>query len=92
MATDEFGFENYTVDEIRAAFANHASDDDWGVPSMYEDSLISALRGEFDAAGNPAEVFVTVDNETREAVTHYPDGSTTRQPVHPNFAAWMGWV
>jgi len=39
--------ENYTVAQIREAFAEYASRDDWGVPAMYEDTLISALRGEY---------------------------------------------
>lgn len=40
--------ETYSVEQIRAAYAKHASDDDWGVPSFYDDSLIAALRGEYD--------------------------------------------
>jgi hypothetical protein len=39
--------ETYSVAEIRAAFAQYASADDWGVPSFYEGGLISALRGEY---------------------------------------------
>lgn len=37
------------------------------------------------------EIYVTVNPRTREAVTHYPDGRVTSQPVHPEFAKWMGW-
>lgn len=40
--------EAYSVEEIREAFAKHASEDDWGVPKFYEGTLIAALRGEFD--------------------------------------------
>lgn len=40
--------ETYTVAQIREAFRKHAHDDDWGVPSFYEDGLIDALRGEYD--------------------------------------------
>lgn len=47
MAKDE-NVENYTVAQIREAFAKHASKDDWGVPSFYDESLIAALRGEYD--------------------------------------------
>lgn len=39
--------ETYSVAEIRAAFANHARDDDWGVPFFYDTGLIAALRGEY---------------------------------------------
>lgn len=40
--------EMYSVHEIRAAFARHARPDDWGVPSFYEEMLVSALRGNYD--------------------------------------------
>jgi hypothetical protein len=40
--------ETYTVAQIRAVFAKHATPDDWSVPSFYEDSLLSALRGTHD--------------------------------------------
>lgn len=40
--------EMYTVYQIRKAFDQHAHPDDWNVPSFYEDSLIAALRGEYD--------------------------------------------
>jgi hypothetical protein len=40
--------ESYSVEQIRAAFANYASPDDWGVRSFYEAGLIAALRGEYD--------------------------------------------
>ena len=42
--------EVYTVAEIRAAFFMFAGIDSWGVPCLYEDGLIAALRGEYDAA------------------------------------------
>lgn len=41
--------ETYTVAQIREAFNRHASNDDWGVPSFYESTLVRALRGEYDA-------------------------------------------
>lgn len=47
MAKDE-AIETYTVVQIRRAFADHARDDDWGVPAFYEDGLIDALRGKYD--------------------------------------------
>lgn len=40
--------ETYTVEQIEEAFAKHATEDDWGIKSFYEDSLISALRGEYN--------------------------------------------
>lgn len=40
--------ETYSVAEIREAFADYASGDDWGVKSFYEDALISALRGHYE--------------------------------------------
>lgn len=40
--------ETYSVTDIRRAFADHASNDDWGVPSFYEGSLLAALRGELE--------------------------------------------
>lgn len=40
--------ETYTVEQIREAFAKHASPDGWGVPSFYERGLVAALRGEYD--------------------------------------------
>lgn len=40
--------ETYSVHQIREAFTKHASNDDWAVPSFYEDGLIAALRGEYD--------------------------------------------
>lgn len=40
--------EAYSVKEIREAFAKYASEDDWGIESFYENSLIAALRGEYD--------------------------------------------
>lgn len=49
MATSDFEQgETYSVTQIRNAFTLHASRDDWGVPSFYEDGLIAALRGEYD--------------------------------------------
>ena len=41
--------ERYTVEDIREAFDKHASPDDWGVPAMYIEGLISALRGEYNS-------------------------------------------
>ena len=41
--------ETYTVAQIRMAFTLHANPDDWGVKRFHEASLISALRGEYDA-------------------------------------------
>lgn len=38
--------ETYSVEQIRQAFHDWASEDDWGVPTMYERPLISALRGD----------------------------------------------
>jgi hypothetical protein len=46
--TSDEASEVYSVTEIRAAFANHASKDDWGVPAFYDSGLIAALRGEYD--------------------------------------------
>lgn len=40
--------ESYTVEQIREAFARWASDDSWGVKAHYVNTLLSALRGEFD--------------------------------------------
>lgn len=42
------GGEAYTVAQIREAFAKHASPDDWGVPAFYVETMIAALRGEYD--------------------------------------------
>lgn len=47
MADNEH-VENYTVAQIREAYAKHAGNDDWGIPAMYENILINALRGEYD--------------------------------------------
>lgn len=47
MSTPEAD-EVYTVEQIRQAYAKHASNDDWGVPSFYDTGLIAALRGEYD--------------------------------------------
>ena len=43
--------ETYSVSRIRAAFAEHAGKDEWGVPCFYEDGLIASLRGEYDREG-----------------------------------------
>lgn len=43
--------EMYSVTEIREAFAKHATEDDWGIKSFYESTLISALRGEYKDQG-----------------------------------------
>ena len=43
--------ELFSVEQIRDAFAKHASPDDWGVPSFYEKGLLAALRGEYDTPG-----------------------------------------
>lgn len=40
--------ETYTIEQIREAFRKHSHRDDWDVPSMYETTLIAALRGEYD--------------------------------------------
>lgn len=50
LAKDE-NVENYSVAQIRGAFAKHASEDDWGVPNFYEGGLIDALRGVYDEEG-----------------------------------------
>ena len=42
------GAEYYSISQIRAAFAKHATADDWNVPSFYESGLIKALRGHYD--------------------------------------------
>lgn len=42
------GAESYTVAQIREAFRKHATPDDWGIKSFYEDGLIASLRGEYD--------------------------------------------
>lgn len=47
--------ETYSVEQIREAYANHAREDDWSMPVFYENSLISALRGEYDNADGAAE-------------------------------------
>jgi len=39
--------EIYTVAQIRKAFKKHAGTDDWGIKAIYEESLISSLRGEY---------------------------------------------
>jgi len=36
--------ENYTVEQIRAAFDKRVESDDWNVPYSHEESLIQALR------------------------------------------------
>lgn len=40
--------EKYSVEQIRQAFAKHASLDSWSVPSFYENILIDSLRGKYD--------------------------------------------
>jgi hypothetical protein len=47
LADAHSGEECYTVEEIRRAFAEHATPDGWGVPHFYENGLIAALRGEY---------------------------------------------
>lgn len=48
MSNKDERVENYTVAQIREAFAQYATPDSWGVSCHYENTLVSALRGEYD--------------------------------------------
>jgi len=41
---DEPAEPSYTVAQIRAAFADHATVDEWGIESFYEYDLLAALE------------------------------------------------